>query len=241
MEWRTGICGERLPGFPTELPLALLRPIVLCASGPSDLVLDPFSGSGTTGAAALESGRRFVGIERTAMFVYLSRRRLAGLSAQEPRGGDGGPDPSGASPTARADRAAPFPPKCATFCDILRHLVGCSARRTDAAVAARGKPVGSSSGTAGTGEPMGWTGSSVRQGQPAVAAGSTRRFGLPPGDRLTAAEVASHGGGRGKRRTGYNRGGSRMPGQSGARACNRLQHSATGRARERRWLRARTT
>ncbi len=43
---------ERLPDFPTQLPLDLLRPFVMCASNPSDLVLDPFSGSGTSGVAA---------------------------------------------------------------------------------------------------------------------------------------------------------------------------------------------
>ena len=44
----TGTCNERIPDFPTQLPLALLEPIIQCASDPGDLVLDPFSGSGTT-------------------------------------------------------------------------------------------------------------------------------------------------------------------------------------------------
>jgi DNA modification methylase/ParB-like chromosome segregation protein Spo0J len=70
---------ERLPGFPTQLPLALLRPIVACASDPGDLVLDPFSGSGTTGAACIELGRRFIGIELGPEFAALSRLRLAGI------------------------------------------------------------------------------------------------------------------------------------------------------------------
>jgi site-specific DNA-methyltransferase (adenine-specific) len=67
---------ERIPGFPTQLPLDLLRMVVGCASEPGDRVLDPFSGSATTGAACIELGRRFVGIERSAEFVHLSRQRL---------------------------------------------------------------------------------------------------------------------------------------------------------------------
>ena len=57
-----------MPDFPTQLPLPLLRAIVGCASHPGDLVLDPFSGSGTTGVAAVESDRRYIGIERNAEF-----------------------------------------------------------------------------------------------------------------------------------------------------------------------------
>ena len=72
----TGTCKERMPVFPTQLPLALLRPIVACASDPGDLVLDPFSGSGTTGAACIELGRRFIGVELSPEFVELSRSRL---------------------------------------------------------------------------------------------------------------------------------------------------------------------
>lgn len=68
---------ERLPDFPTQLPLALVRPIVLCASQPGDLVIDPFSGSGTTGIAAIQSGRRFVGLEKNKRFAELARQRLS--------------------------------------------------------------------------------------------------------------------------------------------------------------------
>src|SRR5262249_8342627 len=78
----TGTCAERLPDFPTQLPLALVRPIVGCASDPGDLVLDPFSGSGTTGAVCVELGRRFVGIEKSNDFVELSRKRLLGEQEQ---------------------------------------------------------------------------------------------------------------------------------------------------------------
>jgi site-specific DNA-methyltransferase (adenine-specific) len=73
------VCGtfkERIPGFPTQLPLALLRRVIACASDPGDLVIDPFSGSGTTGVVCIEYGRRFVGIEQDPEFAWLSRQRL---------------------------------------------------------------------------------------------------------------------------------------------------------------------
>lgn len=60
-----GTHEERIKGFPTQLPLDLLRLIIGCASDPGDLVVDPFSGSGTTGHVAIELGRRYVGIERS--------------------------------------------------------------------------------------------------------------------------------------------------------------------------------
>ncbi|MBI5757305.1 MAG: DNA modification methylase [Planctomycetales bacterium] len=69
--------AERLPDFPTQLPLELLRAVIGCASHPGDTVLDPFSGSGTTGIAAIEGARRFIGIERNHQFAELSRERLA--------------------------------------------------------------------------------------------------------------------------------------------------------------------
>lgn len=74
-----GNAEERIPDFPTQLPLELVRAIVGCASDPGDLVLDPFSGSGSTGAACIELGRRFIGIEQSKKFHHLSSLRLKGM------------------------------------------------------------------------------------------------------------------------------------------------------------------
>jgi site-specific DNA-methyltransferase (adenine-specific) len=76
-----GTSKERVPGFPTQLPLALLTPIVLSTSQPDDLVLDPFCGSGTTGEAALRHGRKFLGVEKNPEFARLARLRLKGVGA----------------------------------------------------------------------------------------------------------------------------------------------------------------
>jgi len=72
----TGTCEERIPTFPTQLPLALVEPIVLCASEPGDLVVDPFNGSGTTGVAAIRNGRKYIGIDKSETFVDLAQKRL---------------------------------------------------------------------------------------------------------------------------------------------------------------------
>jgi DNA modification methylase len=72
----TGTCEERIPTFPTQLPLALVEPIVLCASEPGDLVVDPFNGSGTTGVAAIRNGRKYVGIDKSKSFIDLAEKRL---------------------------------------------------------------------------------------------------------------------------------------------------------------------
>jgi DNA modification methylase/ParB-like chromosome segregation protein Spo0J len=68
---------ERIPAFPVQRRKALLQPIVRCATDQGDWVLDPFSGSATAGVVALEDGRNYVGIERSAEFADLSRGRLA--------------------------------------------------------------------------------------------------------------------------------------------------------------------
>jgi len=72
----TGTCAERIPDFPTQLPLALVEPIVLCASMPGDLVVDPFNGSGTTGVASVRNGRKYVGIEKSDKFADMADMRL---------------------------------------------------------------------------------------------------------------------------------------------------------------------
>lgn len=72
-----GTSTERLPDFPTQLPLRLVRPVVECASDIGDLVIDPFNGSGTTGVAAIETARRYIGIELSEDFAARASVRLA--------------------------------------------------------------------------------------------------------------------------------------------------------------------
>lgn len=61
---------------PTQKPLGLLRRILRASSKPGDLILDPFCGSGTTGVAALELGRRFIGIDLSPEYLQLAERRM---------------------------------------------------------------------------------------------------------------------------------------------------------------------
>jgi DNA modification methylase len=62
---------------PTVKPVALMRWLVRLVTPPDGLVLDPFTGSGTTGIAATLEGRRFLGIEREAEYVEIARARIA--------------------------------------------------------------------------------------------------------------------------------------------------------------------
>lgn len=64
-------------GYPTQKPLALLERIVLAASRPGDLVVDPMCGSGTTLEAAARLGRRFVGNDLGDEAIGIARARLA--------------------------------------------------------------------------------------------------------------------------------------------------------------------
>jgi site-specific DNA-methyltransferase (adenine-specific) len=73
------VCGthdEREPGFPTQLPLKLLETIIGVASDPLDLVIDPFSGSATTGAACIKLRRHYIGIEISPEYIAWSQTRL---------------------------------------------------------------------------------------------------------------------------------------------------------------------
>lgn len=71
---------ERIPDFPTQIPLQITRTIVACASEPGDLVVDPLCGSASTGHAALELHRRFTGIEIGEEFWELATVRLTGVT-----------------------------------------------------------------------------------------------------------------------------------------------------------------
>ncbi len=90
-DWLFPICsgGERLKGddgkkvHPTQKPEALLARVILASTKPGDVVLDPFFGSGTTGAVAKRLGRHFVGIEREQDYIDAASARIA---AVEPLG-----------------------------------------------------------------------------------------------------------------------------------------------------------
>jgi modification methylase len=83
-DWVLPICSgpERLKvnghkAHPTQKPEALLYRILLATTKPGDLVLDPFFGTGTTGAVARRLGRRWIGIEREARYTAVARERIA--------------------------------------------------------------------------------------------------------------------------------------------------------------------
>lgn len=61
---------------PTQKPVDLMRRLVLASSNENDIVLDPFMGSGTTGIACVETGRRFIGIEREAEYYKIAKSRI---------------------------------------------------------------------------------------------------------------------------------------------------------------------
>jgi len=104
-DWLIPICGgpERLrrgdgkKAHPTQKPEALLSRILLASTNPGDLVLDPFFGTGTTGAAARRLGRRWLGIERDPVYAEAAAQRIAKVR----------PLPAVALETAKSRRAEP--------------------------------------------------------------------------------------------------------------------------------------
>jgi len=90
-DWTIPLCTgeERLKNasgkklHPTQKPEALLARVLLSASRPDDLVIDPFCGTGTTGAVAKRLGRRFVGFERDEGYAAAARDRIAATEPLE--------------------------------------------------------------------------------------------------------------------------------------------------------------
>ena len=90
-DWTIALCTgeERLKGgngkklHPTQKPEALLARVILASSRPDDLVLDPFCGTGTTGAVAKRLGRRFIGVEREAAYAKAAEKRMAAVEPLE--------------------------------------------------------------------------------------------------------------------------------------------------------------
>jgi modification methylase len=84
-DWLLPICSgnERTKddagskAHPTQKPESLLYRVLLACTKPGDVVLDPFFGTGTTGAVARRLGRHYIGIERERDYVKVARRRIA--------------------------------------------------------------------------------------------------------------------------------------------------------------------
>ncbi len=76
--WHTivGTNARERTGYPTQKPVALAERIIRASSDPGELVLDPFAGSGTVGAAAARLGRRYTLIDNNADAVSIMRQRL---------------------------------------------------------------------------------------------------------------------------------------------------------------------
>lgn len=70
-------CNEVIIDHFATFPPALIEPCILAGSRPGDIVLDPFMGSGTTAAVALQHGRRAVGCELNPEYLPLIEQRLA--------------------------------------------------------------------------------------------------------------------------------------------------------------------
>ena len=86
-DWYLPLCtgGERLKdakgdkAHPTQKPEALLNRVLLSSTRKGDVVLDPFFGTGTTGAAAKRLGRHYIGIERDKKYAALAKERIADI------------------------------------------------------------------------------------------------------------------------------------------------------------------
>ncbi len=107
-DWLFPICSgpERLKddggrkAHPTQKPEALLHRILLATTNTGDVVLDPFFGTGTTGAVAKRLGRRWIGLERDMDYVKAAKERIDRVTPLAPD----------ALETARAKRAEPRVP-----------------------------------------------------------------------------------------------------------------------------------
>jgi site-specific DNA-methyltransferase (adenine-specific)/modification methylase len=71
------------PHHPNQKPLKVLRHLLGLASRPGDVILDPFMGVGSTGVAAIQMGRSFIGMEYDILYVEAARTRLEALHEEE--------------------------------------------------------------------------------------------------------------------------------------------------------------
>jgi modification methylase len=108
-DWLLPICNgaERLKQksgrkvHPTQKPEALLHRVIVAATDRDDVILDPFFGTGTTGAVAKRLGRRWIGIERDALYIKAARDRIARIETADD-------DALAVTPSRRSQPRIPF-------------------------------------------------------------------------------------------------------------------------------------
>jgi modification methylase len=108
-DWTLPICSgnERLKdddgnkAHSTQKPESLLHRVIVSSSKPGDIILDPFFGSGTTGAVARRLGRRFIGLERDPNYARLAKKRIMQIIPADP-------DAVEVSKSRRAEPRIPF-------------------------------------------------------------------------------------------------------------------------------------
>ena len=108
-DWYLPLCTgeERLKDgagakvHPTQKPEALLARVMLSASNPGDVILDPFFGTGTTGAVAKALGRHFIGCEREQVYADAARARIAAITPLPP-------EAFATAPSKRSEPRVPF-------------------------------------------------------------------------------------------------------------------------------------
>jgi site-specific DNA-methyltransferase (adenine-specific) len=78
------IASEGKGEHPTQKPVALMEYLIRTYTNPGDTVLDNCMGSGTTGVAAINAGRAFLGIEKDPDYFAIAERRIAEAQARQP-------------------------------------------------------------------------------------------------------------------------------------------------------------
>jgi len=77
--WEISSPGKKEKEFgkhPTQKPEELLKRIILASTKEGDIVLDPFNGSGTTGIVSFKLGRKYIGIDNSKDYLYLTKKRI---------------------------------------------------------------------------------------------------------------------------------------------------------------------
>lgn len=93
--WQIGLCigNERIKGddgkkvHSTQKPEELLKRVILSTTNKNDIVLDPFFGTGTTGAVAKKLGRNFIGIEKEEKYIQIAKERINSITYLLPESG----------------------------------------------------------------------------------------------------------------------------------------------------------